>query len=296
MATQPPIEFLTTREVAEMLRVKERKVYDMAAAGEIPCRRVTNKLLFPKAEIEAWLGADSAASLPAAGSPMVVTGSHDPLLEWAIRESSSGLATFFNGSLSGLELLRNGQASAAGVHIFEPEDESWNVAHVTRRLSAAPVVMVTWAWRQQGILLREDRAAEVSSVADLRGWRVTKRQPSAGAGLLFDHLLQEAGLAPGDLTRTAEVARTETEAAAAVASGAADAAPGLESMAKQFGLSFLPTMTERFDLIVDRKAWFAPPMQALLGFTRSAVFSKKADALGGYDISDLGTVRWNSPT
>ncbi|HUS54016.1 MAG TPA: helix-turn-helix domain-containing protein, partial [Thermohalobaculum sp.] len=34
-------EFLTTREVAALLRVKERKVYDLAAAGEIPCRRVT---------------------------------------------------------------------------------------------------------------------------------------------------------------------------------------------------------------------------------------------------------------
>ena len=60
MAAQPPIEFLTTREVAEMLRVKERKVYDMAAEGEIPCRRVTGKLLFPRSEIEKWLSGDTA--------------------------------------------------------------------------------------------------------------------------------------------------------------------------------------------------------------------------------------------
>ena len=48
-------DFLTTREVAALLRVKERKVYDLAAAGQIPCRRITGKLLFPRAEIEAWL-------------------------------------------------------------------------------------------------------------------------------------------------------------------------------------------------------------------------------------------------
>src|SRR3546814_11423370 len=47
--------FLTTREVAALLRVKERKVYDLAAAGDIHCRRVTGTLLFPRAEIEAWL-------------------------------------------------------------------------------------------------------------------------------------------------------------------------------------------------------------------------------------------------
>ncbi|NIP83903.1 MAG: helix-turn-helix domain-containing protein, partial [Gemmatimonadetes bacterium] len=39
-----PPQYLTTREVAELLRVKERKVYDLAAAGEIPHRRITGKL------------------------------------------------------------------------------------------------------------------------------------------------------------------------------------------------------------------------------------------------------------
>ena len=28
--------FLTTREVADLLRVKERKVYELAASGDIP--------------------------------------------------------------------------------------------------------------------------------------------------------------------------------------------------------------------------------------------------------------------
>ncbi|MCY3701237.1 MAG: helix-turn-helix domain-containing protein, partial [Rhodospirillales bacterium] len=47
--------YLTTKEVAALLRVKERKVYDLAASGGIPHRRVTGKLLFPSAEILAWI-------------------------------------------------------------------------------------------------------------------------------------------------------------------------------------------------------------------------------------------------
>src|SRR5699024_1763142 len=85
--------FLTTKEVAELLRVRERKVYEMAAEGEIPCRRVTGKLLFPRAELDVWLS--GGVSTPAEALPEIVAGSHDPLLEWAIRESGSGLATFF---------------------------------------------------------------------------------------------------------------------------------------------------------------------------------------------------------
>ena len=38
-----PSEFLTTQELAALLRIKERKVYDLAAAGQVPCVRVVGK-------------------------------------------------------------------------------------------------------------------------------------------------------------------------------------------------------------------------------------------------------------
>jgi excisionase family DNA binding protein len=292
--TTPPT-FLTTREVADLLRVKERKVYDLAAAGEIPCRRVTGKLLFPRKEIDAWLaGGISAARNPKSALANIVAGSHDPLLDWAIRESGSGLATFFDGSLDGLERLARGEAAIAGLHVFEAESGDWNLGHVRAAVGSAPVVLVEWATRQQGLLLADGLAGQVKSLGDLAGRRVARRQPSAGAGLLFDHLLAEAGLA-GKVEFVADLARTETEAAAAVASGQAEAAPGLAAMAKQFGLGFLPTVVERFDLVVDRHAWFEPPFQRLLAFCATPAFAAKAKELGGYDLAGHGKVIWNAP-
>jgi excisionase family DNA binding protein len=283
--------FFTTREVAELLRVRERKVYEMAAEGAIPCRRVTGKLLFPRAEIDAWLAA--GASSPAEAPPDVVVGSHDPLLDWAIRESGSGLATFFDGSLDGLERVAARRAIAGGMHVFEAAREDWNVGHVAAAAAQAPVVLIEWAVRQQGLIVAPGLASAIRSVADLGGRRVARRQPSAGAGLLLAHLLERAGIS--DAILLPELARTESEAAATVASGKADAAPGVEGVARQFGLPFVPTMRERFDLLVDRRAWFEPPMQALLGFARGRAFAAKAREFGGYDISGLGTVRWNAP-
>ena len=49
--------YLTTRELADLLRIKERKVYDMATRGEVPCVRVVGKLLFPREEIDRWIDA-----------------------------------------------------------------------------------------------------------------------------------------------------------------------------------------------------------------------------------------------
>ena len=287
--------FLTTKEVATLLRVRERKVYDMAAEGEIPCRRLTGKLLFPRQELEAWLsGKGSSLGAPEAALPNVVAGSHDPLLDWAIRESGSGLATFFDGSLDGLDRMAAGQAVATGLHVFEASRNDWNRNHVAAKLAGQSVVMVEWAKRQQGLILAPDLKEKVAGIADLRGHRVVQRQATAGAGLLLQHLLQSAGLKKDAVKLLPELARTETDAAAAVAAGQAEAALGLESMALQFGLGFLPLKQERFDLVVDRRSWFEEPMQKLLAFCRTPAFAEKANALGGYDISALGSVKWNS--
>jgi len=290
--------FLTTREVALLLRVKERKVYDLAAAGEIPCRRVTGKLLFPRAEIEAWLARGAVGgggAAPRALPANIVAGSHDPLLDWAIRESGSGLAAYFDGSLDGLARMASGEAAIAGLHVFEPARQDWNLEHVQEALGSAPVVLVEWARRQQGLLLRRELAEEVTSVADLAGRRVVRRQAAAGAGLLLDHLLAEAGVSAQAVDFVTGLARTETEAAAAVASGQAEAAPGLAAMARQFGLAFLPTVVERFDLAVERHAWFEPPFQRLLAFCATPAFAAKAAELGGYDLAGHGRVVWNAP-
>ena len=93
-------EFLTTREVAALLRLKERQVYELAAKGELPVRRVTGKLLFPRAEIEASLKIEPSheRSSASVARPLVMAGGHDPLLEWALRESRSGIAAFLDGA------------------------------------------------------------------------------------------------------------------------------------------------------------------------------------------------------
>ena len=62
-------DFLTVRELAALLRVTERKVYDLAATGQVPCNKATGKLLFPEAEVRAWIArAQSGGAAPAAGA------------------------------------------------------------------------------------------------------------------------------------------------------------------------------------------------------------------------------------
>lgn len=286
--SQPPT-LLTTKEVADLLRVKERKVYDLAAADEIPHRRITGKLLFPAHEISAWI--DGSGEQPARIRPDVVAGSHDPLLDWAIRASDSGLATLCNGSRDGLTQFQAGNAALAGLHL--PDDEGWNIASVDS-LGLSNSVLISWAVRKRGLLVPQETAAGYSSIADLKGKRVAARQPGAGAAVLFQRLLADAGLSDKDLESFSGRSHTETEAAAAVAAGEADAALGIEAMAKQFKLAFLPLVDERFDLLVDRRSYFTEPVQRLLAFAGTPDFRDKAASLGGYDLETHASVRWLS--
>jgi putative molybdopterin biosynthesis protein len=140
--TSSDAELLTTREVAGLLRIRERKVYDLVASGEIPHVRVTGKLLFPRALLDAWLVRHSESrQITPRVWPDIVAGSHDPLLDWALREAGSGLATFFDGSLDGLERLAQGDALMAGLHLVEDGDR-WNVGHIEQRLAGEPVVLI----------------------------------------------------------------------------------------------------------------------------------------------------------
>lgn len=287
---QTPPAYLTTREVADLLRVKERKVYDLAAAGEIPHRRITGKLLFPSAEIMAWI--DGGGEPAARPRPAVLSGSHDPLLDWTVRESGSGLAMLVNGSQDGLDRFAAGEAALAGLHV--PDDDGWNL-HAVQAMGLTGCVLIGWALRTRGLILAPSVRDRVRGLADLKGCRVILRQPGAGAASLFDRLLADQGISLSELETTSTPARTESDAAAAIATGEADAAIGIEAMARQFKLPFLPLIEERFDLLVDRRAYFTPPVQAVMTFARTSAVRDKATAMGGYDLSCLGEVRWISP-
>jgi len=286
-------EYLTTKELADLLRIKERKVYDLAASGDIPCTRALGKLLFQRSAINAWLArhGSGVAGMPAI-FPAVFLGSHDPLLEWALRESGSGLATYFDGSLDGLERLARAEGIATGLHIHDGETGEWNVPYVKEHYAGKPVVLIEWAARERGLIVAPGNPKKISAVGDLKGKNVAPRQAQAGSQLLLNHLMEDAGLDERSVTLT-HAARTETDAALAVLEGQADAAFGLLSVANQYRLDFIPVIVERFDLLVWRSQWFEEPFQKFMAFCRTDAFAVKVGGMDGYDASNLGRVHFN---
>ena len=68
----PPV--MTVDQVADYLQVSKRKVYDMAAAGDIPAAKVGDQWRFFRPEIDRWLVGLSRANV---GDPTPVDPSPD---------------------------------------------------------------------------------------------------------------------------------------------------------------------------------------------------------------------------
>ena len=288
-------EMMTTLEVADYLRVKERKIYDLIRQDAIPCARVSGKWLFPKALIDRWVLQSVQGGVVAAKPvPPVIAGSHDPLLDWAIRESGSALAFLSGGSLDGLQRVADGAAALCGAHMRDAETGTYNIPWVERILAGSDVVVIAWARRQQGLVVAQGNPLGIRIIADLaRGPRVVRRQEGAGSRLLLEQLLAEEGCDPEALVYAEGIARTEAYLGAMIVDGKADAGLAIGAAASMFRLDFMPLHEERFDLIVRRREFFEPPVQALLAFARSPAFEIRAGELGGYDVSSTGAVVWN---
>ena len=279
------MDLLTTDEAAVYLRLSERKLYELVATGAVPCTKVTGRWLFPRAALDRWLAAGLVVpALAHAPAPPIVGGSHDPLLEWALRESGSGLASLPEGSEAGLRRLARGEVTAAAIHLhrLDGDDEGANLDAVAGTSGLHDVVVIALARREQGLVVAAGNPLQLRDVANIaaKRARLALRPQGAGAQLLLLALLARAGLAFDALTLVK-----------AVRSHRADCGVATRAVAQAASLDFVPLTWERFDLALRQRDYFRPGPQALFKFVRTAAFRDRATELAGYDVSEAGDVR-----
>ena len=298
------MEFLTTSEAADYLRLGERKLYELVTLGAIPCSKVTGKWLFPRHELDLWVlsGMARPNGMMPADPPPIVGGSQDDLLEWALRESGSSLASLNEGTLRGVERLQRGEVIAAAVHFHrldetdsdQPGSVDANVAAVRALSALHDTVLVGVARREQGLLLAPGNPKNLRSLTDVlaTGATVATRQRGAGAQLLLEVLLQRAGATLKDVKQLEPPCLTGPDLAMAIRSGSADCGIATRAAAKAANLDFITLAWESFDLLTRQRSYFRPSMQALIRFLTDKRLAMRANELVGYDLSAAGQIRF----
>jgi putative molybdopterin biosynthesis protein len=292
------MEFLTTSEAADYVRLGERKLYELVTSGAIPCSKVAGKWLFPRHELDLWIlsGLVRPAGMIAADLPPIVGGSQDDLLEWALRESGSGLASLTEGTARGVERLRQGEVIAAAVHFHSEADSASdaNVSAVRATPGLHDAVLVGLARREQGLLLPPGNPKQLHSMTDVlaSGSQMAIRQPGAGAQMLLEVLLARADAGHKELRRLDPPCLTGPDLAATIRAGSADCGIATRAAAKSAGLDFVPLLSENFDLLMRQRSYFKPSIQALIGFLGQKRLKQRAAELSGYDPAPAGQIRF----
>ena len=284
-------ELLTTDEAAEYLRLSERKLYELVAERAVPCSKVTGRWLFPRAALDRWVSAGLIA--PARWRRCRRRRSSAAVmircLEWALRESHSGLASLPEGSEEGLRRLTRGEVMIAAIHLHRLDGDDEDRQRRCGRRDAGTArcrrhCVCTARARHSGRTGQSARP-ERHGLDRRRARAHGAASAGAGAQLLLLALLARAGIAPDDLKLAKPAFATGPDTAQAVRAGRIDCGIATRSVALSAGLDFLPLAWERFDLVLRQRDYFMKGPQALFDFMRGASLRDRAVELGGYDVS-----------
>jgi putative molybdopterin biosynthesis protein len=313
--TRPQMPATMTRKVQSPLGDDE---FLRVAVGHVGERTVAAPLSRGAGVITSLVRADGIVRIPRfsegvhAGEPVTVElyrepgeiertiiaiGSHDLVLDLlaqflAERAPGMRLSSANAGSLGGMIALRRGEAHLAGSHLLDPETGEYNLAYVQQYLPGQPVILVTLARREQGLIVAPGNPKRIRDLADLKrsDVRYVNRQRGAGTRVLLDYRVGELGIDPVTVQGYEREEVTHLAVAAAVASAVADCGLGIRAAARALGLDFVPVEWERYDLVIPREHYESTMLQPLLALLRDEGFRAVVRELPGYDPAPMGQV------
>jgi len=226
---------------------------------------------------------------------IVHIGSHDlclDLLAQSLADSGRRLTSANAGSLGGLVALRRGEAHLAGSHLLDPQTGEYNVSYVKQYLPDVPVILVTFVYREQGLIVAPGNPKGIKGLADLTrpDVRYVNRQRGAGTRVLLDYRLGQLGIEPAQVGGYAREEYTHLAVAVAVQSGVADCGLGIAAAARALKLDFIPLEQERYDLVIPRAHYESDLLRPLLDLIRGPEFRRVVAELPGYDATHMGEV------
>lgn len=226
---------------------------------------------------------------------LMMMGSHDPMLDLLatflrIHSPEHRIVSANVGSIGGLIALKRGEAHLAGIHLFDPETHTYNIPYLKKFLGDEPVKLVTFAHREQGLIIPAGNPHGIKSFADIRPLRYVNRQRGAGTRVLFDYLLEQHQIDPKTIQGYAHEEYTHLAVAAAVADGIGDCGMGVYSAAYSMGLDFIPMTQERFDIAIPHRFLAHEGIQALLRVLNDTAFQTELRQQPGYHSEQTGQV------
>lgn len=315
----------TTEEIADLLKVSKLTVYDLIKKGELRSYRVGRQMRIDAEDLEAYKDKSKSghvikkeekalvqrsepighmietSPLPKQFPPspirqQIISGQDISLDLLANAIGRSGAITSplrsYTGSLNSLVAMYAGEADIVSTHLYDGDTGTYNLPYIKRILSGREYMVINLLARSAGLFVQKNNPKNIQTWKDFskQSIKMVNREIGSGARVLLDEKLRLEGIIP----RTIDGYQTEElnhiAVASKVASGFADVGVGIEKAATLVGVDFIPLVHEQYDLVMFKTPENEFVRSTILAILRSQDFQREIGALGGYDLSQTGSI------
>lgn len=285
--------YLSVRQLAELLHINEKKVYQLAGEGDIPCTKVTGKWLFPTQLIENWIFENSHGGVMT--DRMIIAGSEDVLVQRVFNRVAVDLQDHAMisyspcGTRHGLRMLETGRVDMCIINWGASEKNALRHLGLLRTYrNHRNWVIARLLLRTQGLVVANSLVRPghtIDSLLEDHKLRWAMRRDVAGSTRILQDLCNARHRNIDQLNQVV-LAESERSAVTAVSTGQADIACCAQGVAQEHNLPFVPVATVALDLVMSRQTYFRTLLQECLKHFRTDETQNDANMLGGYELFD----------
>ncbi len=316
-------EPLKAADVAALLHMGKNAVYERAKSGELPSYRIGRKLLFNRADVDAYAaslrcGAPAASAdarrAPASGSPLKadpafpeapgangafrILGTDIVSDIAANRMNAAGLASAhaYESDYQSLARLYFGTADVAFTQLYDHRSNACNVPFAEKLAPGAAVCVIRIVPRAFGFVVAAGNPHRIASWGALLrdGVTLANQRLGSAARVLLDEKIISMDARGEAIEGYARVCENDRAVIDDVASGRADVGVVCErSAAFTPDVAFVPLQTVWLDATVAKNARCRPLVRALKEDASSSTFHALLRNLGE-DVRQTGSIVYES--
>ncbi len=283
----------TIEEVAQLLKVSKLTIYDLVKKGELPVFKVGRQMRLASEDLDVYIAKHRMNSnqeqktIIISGQDMAldILGKHiEARLGYKVLRSHEG-------SFNGLLAMYQGNSDIASLHMYDGDTTAYNLPYIRKVFVSHRYILLRLLTRKAGFYVAKGNPLHITSIADLQGdVRLVNREKGSGIRTLLDELLRTHGISQTHVAGYGQEEKDHISVASAVASGAADVGLGIEKTARLVDVDFVPIIEESYDIVLLKNDGNEALISTVQEILNDDMFQQEIRAIGGYDVSQMGTV------